>query len=163
MEENGQTGALDAVPDAPRGVFRTTVDDKGRLKLPAAIAEYFQGLGEKKVFITTLDLTEVRIYLLSGWRRVEKFLEVPGSDFADRQDLAVIASTYGKDDELDGQGRLTLPAELRKELGLEKDEVRLWWYQGHLKLLSSAESQRRVEAAKQNLAAKVQAQQAKGL
>ena len=82
MEENGQAGASIATPDAPRGVFRVTVDDKGPLKLPAAISEYLQGLGERKVFITTLDTKEVRIYPLSAWRRTEKLLEEPGEDFA---------------------------------------------------------------------------------
>jgi MraZ protein len=163
LEGNGLTGALSATPDAPRGVFKVTVDDKGRLKLPAAIVEYLQGLGEKKVFITTLDEKEVRIYPLSSWRRTEKLLEEPGEDFADRQDLAMIASNYGKDDELDGQGRLTLPADLRKELGLEKDEARLRCYQGHLKLVSSQEHERRLEAAKVNLDGKLRALQVKGL
>jgi MraZ protein len=163
LEEIGLTGAPSATPDAPRGVFKVTVDDKGRLKLPAAIVEYLQGLGEKKVFITTLDEKEVRIYPLSAWRRTEKLLEEPGEDFADRQDLAMIASNYGKDDELDGQGRLTLPADLRKELGLEKDEARLRCYQGHLKLVSSQEHERRLEAAKTNLDGKLRALQVKGL
>lgn len=163
MEENGQAGASNVTPDAPRGVFRVTVDDKGRLKLPAAIAEYLQGLGENKVFITTLDTKEVRIYPLSVWRRTEKLLEEPGEDFSHRQDLAMIASNYGKDDELDGQGRLTLPGDLRKELGLEKDEARLRCYQGHLKLVSSLEHERRLEAAKANLDDKLKALQVKGL
>ncbi len=163
MEENGKAEESIATLDAPRGAFRTTVDEKGRLKLPAAIAEYFQGLGEKRVFITTLDLKEVRIYPLSGWRKLEKFLEDPAPDASDRQDLAEIASEYGKDDELDGQGRLTLPGRLRKELGLEKDEVALRWYRGHLKLVSSIENERRLEAAKENLANKVKALQVNGL
>jgi MraZ protein len=163
LEQNGQAGASNAPPDAPRGVFRVTIDDKGRLKLPAVIAEYLQGLGEKQVFITTLDTKEVRIYPLSAWRRAEKLLEEPGEDFAYRQDLAMIASNYGKDDELDGQGRLTLPGDLRKELGLEKDEARLRCSQGHLKLVSSQEHERRLEAAKANLDDKLKALQVKGL
>ncbi len=163
MEENGQPGASNATPDAPRGVFKVSIDDKGRLKLPAAITEYLQGLGENKVFITTLDVKEVRIYPLSVWRRTEKLLEEPGEDFALRQDLAMIASNYGKDDELDQQGRLTLPGDLRKELGLEKDEARLRWYQGHLKLVSGQEHERRLEAAKANLDFKLKALQVKGL
>ena len=163
MEENGQAGALDATPDAPRGVFRVTVDDKGRLKLPAVFVEYLQDIKEKKVFITTLDTKEVRIYPLSAWKRTEKLLEEPGDDIAERQDLAMIASSYGKDDELDGQGRLTLPGDLRKELGLEKDEARLRWFQGHLKLVSGQEHERRLEAAKWNLGDKVKALQIKGL
>jgi len=162
LEENGQLGAISATSDAPRGVFKVTVDDKGRLKLPSAFVEYLQGLGEKKVFITTLDTKEVRIYPLSAWRRTEKLLEEPGDDFAERQDLAMIASSYGKDDELDGQGRLTLPGDLRKELGLEKEEARLRWFQGHLKLVSSQEHDRRLDAAKDNLSHKVKALQVKG-
>ena len=75
----------------------------------------------------------------------------------------MIASHYGKDDELDGQGRLTLPGDLRKELGLEKDEARLRCYQGHLKLVSGAEHDRRLEAAKTNLDGKLKALQVKGL
>ncbi len=163
MEENGQAGALNATPDAPRGVFKVSIDEKGRLKLPSVVVEYLQGLGEKKVFITTLDTKEVRIYPLSVWRRTEKLLEEPGEDFAHRQDLAMIASNYGKDDELDQQGRLTLPGDLRKELGLEKDEARLRCYQGHLKLVSGLEHERRLEAAKANLDYKLKALQVKGL
>lgn len=163
MEEIGQPGTSSAIPDAPRGVFKVSIDDKGRLKLPAAITEYLQGLGENKVFITTLDVKEVRIYPLSVWRRTERLLEEPGEDFAFRQDLAMIASSYGKDDELDQQGRLTLPGDLRKELGLEKDEARLRWYQGHLKLVSGQEHERRLEAAKANLDFKLKALQVKGL
>ncbi len=75
----------------------------------------------------------------------------------------MIASTYGKDDELDQQGRLTLPGDLRKELGLEKDEARLRWFQGHLKLVSGLEHERRLEAAKANLDYKLKALQVKGL
>ncbi len=163
MEENGQSGESNVTPDAPRGVFKVSVDEKGRLKLPALIVEYFQALGEKKVFITTLDIKEVRIYPVSVWRKTEKLLEEPGEDFAHRQDLAMIASSYGKDDELDQQGRLTLPGDLRRELGLEKDEARLRWYQGHLKLVSGQEHERRLEAAKANLDYKLKALQVKGL
>lgn len=154
---------VQTIPDAPRGVFRATIDEKGRLKLPAAFVEYLQSIGERRVFITTLDTKEVRIYPLSAWRRTERLLEEPGEDFAERQDLAMIASTYGKDDELDGQGRLTLPGDLRKELGLEKDEARLRWFQGHLKLVSGVEHERRLEAAKENLNHKVKVLQVKGL
>lgn len=151
------------VRDAPRGIFRVTVDDKGRLKLPAAITEYLQGIGETKVFITTLDIKEVRIYPLSVWRKKEALLDGAGEDVARNEDVAMIAAEYGKDDELDSQGRLTLPGNLRKELGLEKDEARLRCYQGHLRLVSSAEHERRLGAAKTNLDEKLKALQVKGL
>ena len=100
---------------------------------------------------------------MSAWKEAEKLLQEPGDDFSERQDLALVASSYGKDDELDAQGRLTLPGDLRKELGLEKDETRLRCYQGHLKLVSSQEHERRLEAAKTNLDDKLKALQKKGL
>ena len=85
VEELGQAASQVSepkpVPDAPRGVFRAAVDDKGRLKLPASIVQYLEALGERKVFITTLDEAEARIYPLSVWRETEKMLQEPGDDF----------------------------------------------------------------------------------
>jgi MraZ protein len=154
LEENGNPGVVQTRPDAPRGVFKVSVDDKGRLKLPAAMLEYLQALGEIKVFITTLDLKEVRIYPLSAWKEVEKWLEEPGPNAAARRDLAWVAANYGKDDELDAQGRLTLPGDLRKEMSLEKDETRARWSKGHLKLVSSRQHEVVMTAAKTDLDAK---------
>jgi DNA-binding transcriptional regulator/RsmH inhibitor MraZ len=154
VEENGNPGVVQTRPDAPRGVFKVSVDEKGRLKLPAAIVEHLQALGEIKVFITTLDLKEVRIYPLSVWKGVEKWLEEPGPEAEARRDLGLVAASYGKDDELDAQGRLTLPGDLRKEMGLEKDETRARWSRGHLKLVSSREHDVLLAAAKANLEAK---------
>ena len=149
--------------DAPRGVFRVSVDDKGRLKLPASIVQYLEGLGERKVFITTLDEAEARIYPLSVWRETEKMLQEPGEDFDARSDIALIAANYGQDTDVDAQGRVTLPADLRKILGLEGDEVRLRCFQGRINVLRSSEYERRLEAAKAGLSEKLKAQQKKGL
>jgi MraZ protein len=162
--EIGNSEAGVAELDAPRGFFKVSVDDKGRLKLPTAIVEYLQGLGFSKFFITTLDLKEVRIYPLPAWKETEKMLYRPGGDDFDmRQDLALVAYNYGKDEELDAQGRLTLPADLRKELGLEKDETRVRWYQGYLKLVSSREHEQRMAAARTGLDGKYKAVQNQGI
>ena len=163
MESNGKSGAPTAAPDAPRGVFRVTVDEKGRLKLPAAIAQYLESLGERKVFITTLDKVHARIYPLSVWRETEKMLEEPGEDFELREDLALIAANYGLDTEIDAQGRVTLPPDLRKELGLEKDEVRLRCYQGRVDIHGSQAYDRRLAEAVADLPNKFKALQKTGL
>ena len=163
MAEIGQPESPVAAEDAPRGVFRVSVDDKGRLKLPASIVQYLENLGERKVFITTLDESEARIYPLSVWRETEKILQEPGDDFDDRNDVALVAANYGQDAEIDAQGRVTLPGELRKTLGLEGDEVRLRCFQGRINLLRSTEYERRLEVAKAGLASKLKALQKKGL
>jgi len=163
VEENGSSASSTTAQDAPRGVFRVSVDEKGRLKLPALIVQYLEGLGERKVFITTLDESEARIYPLSVWRETEKMLQEPGDDFDDRNDVALVAANYGQDTDIDAQGRVTLPGDLRKVSGLEGDEVRLRCFQGRINVLRSTEYDRRLETAKANLGDKLRALQKKGL
>jgi DNA-binding transcriptional regulator/RsmH inhibitor MraZ len=151
LEENGKILSPTA-PDAPSGVFRVTVDEKGRLKLPADIVEYLDGFKEqRKVFITTFDGAEARLYPIPTWRETQKALQEPGDDFEYRESLAMLAADNGQNVVIDGQGRLTLPAELRKAMSLEGDEVRLRCHQGRINMLGSAEYERRLAAAKTHL------------
>ena len=78
-EENGLTSTATPV-EAPRGFFSARVDEKGRLKLPAAITQYLGALGENKVFVTTLNGSTARIYPISAWRQTENVLEEAGED-----------------------------------------------------------------------------------
>jgi len=163
VEVNGQIAPPPA-PDAPRGVFRVSVDDKGRLKLPTSLVEYLEKFKEeRKVFITTFDESEARLYPISVWRETEKMLQEPGDDFDDRDSLALVAANYGQDVDVDAQGRLTLPGDLRKKLGLEGDEVRLHCFQSRINILASGEWERRLAAAKTNLPEKLKALKRKGL
>ena len=115
-----------AVPvDAPRGVLSARVDEKGRLKLPSSMVQYLDGFGERKVFITTLNGKTARIYPISIWKRTEAALEESDEDSDVRDDLAFIANHYGADDEIDGQGRVLVPTELRRTLKLENEQVYL--------------------------------------
>jgi MraZ protein len=137
VEENGQI--VPASGGAPNGVFAVTVDEKGRLKLPASMLAYLEGFEEeRKVFITTFDESEARIYPISVWRETEKSSRSPGDDFEAIGCVGVVAANYGKDVDVDAQGRLTLPDTLRKTLGLEKDEVRLHCFQNRINILSSS-------------------------
>jgi MraZ protein len=164
VDSIGQSDSPNPALDAPRGVFRVACDDKGRLKLPTALVQYLEGFKEeRKVFITTFDESEARLYPISVWRETEKLLQEPGDDFDDRDALALVAANYGQDADVDAQGRVTLPAELRKTLGLEGDEVRLQCFQRRVNIFSSKEWERRLGAAKTNLPEKVKAAKRKGL
>jgi MraZ protein len=123
-DESGQAGET-AMVDAPRGVLSARVDEKGRLKLPSSIVQYLDGFGERKVFITTLNVKTARIYPISVWKRTEAILEESADDSDVRDDLAFIAYHYGADDEIDGQGRVLVPTELRRTLKLENEQVYL--------------------------------------
>ncbi|MBV9406178.1 MAG: hypothetical protein JO211_12610 [Acidobacteriaceae bacterium] len=149
--------------EAPRGTLPARVDEKGRLKLPAAVAQYLEAIGERKVFVTTLNISTALIYPISAWRETERMLQEPGEDAESRADVAFIANHYGEDAEVDAQGRVLVPTTLRRELELERDDVHLLWYKQRIEVLGSKVYEQRLAKAKTNLAEKVAALEKKGL
>lgn len=117
---------------APRGFHAARVDDKGRLKLPANFQEYFSGLADKDFFVTTMGRGIVRIYPNSVWEHNEKFFGEYTADPKAAQRLAFMANAYGGDVQIDGQGRMLLPAKLRQKLELENSAVQLLFYRGRV-------------------------------
>ena len=162
VEENGQVKPSLAV-EAPRGALAGRVDEKGRLKLPAAMAQYLGELGEQKVFVTTLNISTALIYPISVWRETEKLLEEPGDDAEVKADLAFIANHYGEDVEIDAQGRVLMPTTLRRDLELERDDVHLLFYKQRIEVIGSKVYGQRLADAKTNLPEKLQALGKKGL
>jgi MraZ protein len=161
VAESDQNSAI--AVEAPRGTLNGRVDEKGRLKLPSALAQYLESLGERKVFITTLNISTALIYPISVWRETEKMLQEPGEDADVRADLAMVANHYGEDAEIDGQGRVLMPTNLRRELELEKDDVHLLCYKGRIEVLGSKVYDQRLNSAKANLAQKLSSLEKKGL
>lgn len=162
MEASGQPDAP-ATVDAPLGTLSGRVDEKGRLKLPAAVVQYLESRGERRVFVTTLNISTALIYPISVWRETEKMLQEPGDDADARADVAFIANHYGEDTEIDAQGRVLVPTTLRRELELEKDDVHLLWYKQRIEIFGSRMYDQRLAKARTNLAEKVAALERKGL
>jgi MraZ protein len=111
------------MPEPPLSIAQARVDDKGRLKLPAEFAGYLKDIGVNKVFVTTVDLELVRIYPTSLWNANEILAENAGELKEDVDDLVYLAKFYGGNSDIDPQGRVLIPAELRKELSLESQPV----------------------------------------
>ena len=149
--------------EAPRGTLSGRVDEKGRLKLPAAVAQYLDGFGERKVFVTTLNTSTALIYPISVWRGTETMLQEPGDDADLRSDVAFIANHYGEDTEIDAQGRVLLPTTLRRDLELERDDVHLLCFKQRIEIFGSKVYAERLEAAKSGLGEKLRALEKKGL
>jgi len=162
VEEAGHSNAPKAV-EAPRGTLSGRVDEKGRLKLPAAIVQYLEALGDKKVFVTTLNTSTALIYPISVWRETEAMLQEPGEDADLRSDVAFVANHYGEDTEIDGQGRVLLPTTLRRDLELERDDVHVLCFKQRIEIFGSKVYAQRLEAAKSGLADKLKALEKKGL
>ena len=132
----------------PRGTYSARVDDKGRLKLPAAFHKYLTESGAVKVFVTSFDKRIGKIYPIPVWKEIETRLEAGNGNGRKGKALLFVANDLGGDAEVDAQGRMLLPSELRQELRVENDQVRLNYYRGAIQFLSSAvyqEEKRRAE------------------
>ena len=169
MEEvavkNGVLGSGGGVPaiEPPHSIAQARVDDKGRLKLPAEFWEYLKQLSVEKVFITTIDLELARIYPIPVWKSNE-FLFANSGDLAElADDVAYIAKYFGGDSEIDAQGRVLMPAALRKELSLEAQPVWLDCYNGRINVAGKAIHEARFHRAMANLGEKVKTLEKKGL
>lgn len=102
------------------GEYEHTLDDKGRLIMPARFREE---LGLRFVVTRGLDRC-LFVYPLSGWTRLveEKLQALPLGKTEARAFVRTLMSG-ATECELDKQGRIMLPANLRAYAGLEKDAV----------------------------------------
>jgi MraZ protein len=159
VEEQPQTTPV----DPPRGFFSAHVDEKGRLKLPVELQQYFTAIGDEKYFVTSVDDRIARIYPISAWKGNEKVLEELATENPDAAEaLAFIANDYGAEAKVDGQGRITLPTDLRRGLALENQEVRLDCSMGAVNIYSKTEYEARKQKAKDLLAEKLKSARLKG-
>jgi MraZ protein len=106
-----------------RGNYPTRTDDKGRLKVPAdfkRVADEKYG-GSGKFYITSWDGGDAHVYPMDEWEKNER--EILAKPFSDprRKKFLLVTSYYGQEVEMDGQGRLLLPALLREKANLKGD------------------------------------------
>ena len=161
-EENGLISTAPSV-EAPRGFLSARVDEKGRLKLPAAITQYLGALGEHKVFVTTLNGSTARIYPISAWLQTENMLEEAGEDADVREDVAFIAYHFGADSEIDPQGRVLVPTDLRRALKLENEQVYLRCFKQRIDVIGREVYEQRLTKAMEGLGEKLQGLEKRGL
>jgi MraZ protein len=96
-----------------RGNYLATVDDKGRLKIPADFLEVLRKAG-KKFYVTSAKGDRAWIYPLRSWEEIEKKLAKLPSNNAAKQKFLERTNYYGQVVELDGQGRILVPPVLRE-------------------------------------------------
>ena len=147
---DGYNNLVTAEP--PHSIVQASVDEKGRLKLPAEFLEYLEALKVTKVFITTFDLRQARIYPMSVWKVNEALFHSSGENAGAAERLAFLAKVYGGDAEIDKSGRVLLPAKLREALGLEKQPVWLDEYHGRINVVSEKIYDERMQLAQANMA-----------
>jgi MraZ protein len=125
--------------------------------------KFLSGFGEQRVFITSLDEVTARIYPITVWRENEKILAASTDDPEGAEDIAFMANDLGADSDLDVQGRVLVPTELRRQLGLESKPVWLECYQDGINIFNEAVYESRKARARENRAEKLSAFRKKGL
>ena len=104
-----------------RGSAPARIDDKGRLKVPTMFRGVIQDQQGPDVFVTSVTGESVLIYPMAVWLDMErKLLAMPGNHpsrlkFLDR------VNYFGQAAELDGQGRVVIPAHLRESASIVGD------------------------------------------
>jgi MraZ protein len=149
--------------NAPLGLHAAKVDEKGRLKLPTDFQQFFAKLQVTELFVTSLDRHIASIYTLPGWRQAEAFLENYAADPETADDVLFNAADLGGQAEIDNQGRLLVPANLRRELAIENSPVRLKAVGTRIDILSDQMYEARKERAKAAGSAAVTALRKAGL
>ncbi len=105
-----------------RGSYQASIDDKGRLKLPARLKAQLEEWYGAKVFVTSLGPQELRVYPLAVWEELERrFLARPSLDPLVQRLLE--HANYGQEDEVDAQGRVLVPSLLREVIGVAGEVV----------------------------------------
>jgi MraZ protein len=136
--------------DSPLGMYPGRLDDRGRLKLPAKFLQYFEDLRETRLFVTSLDRRIAQIYTIPAWRETEKWLANHRADAKAARNAAFNAADLGAEAEIDSQGRILFSTDLRRELGIENQPVRLYAYRTRIEVLSDKIYQERRGEASAN-------------
>ncbi len=104
-----------------RGNHKARVDEKGRLKIPAAYKTRVDEVYGPEFFITSYDGTRAILFPMKEWEKKEALLEkMPSTDQA-KIDFLDVTSFYGGVATMDDQGRVLLPAVLREKAKLVGD------------------------------------------
>jgi MraZ protein len=96
-----------------RGNTPATVDEKGRLKIPAAFLQELKEHGDR-FYVTSEDGIRSRIYPMKAWGEIEeKLAKIPSYNKA-KEKFLTRTNYYGQAVEMDGQGRILIPSVLRE-------------------------------------------------
>jgi len=109
-----------------RGNHQYSVDDKGRVAIPARFREALSGLQDERLVVTNFKRRGrpcLDVHPLSGWQR---FLEKVGAQKRFSPRIAAFEDWYvggAHDVQVDAQGRILVPHILREYAKLEREVI----------------------------------------
>ena len=117
-----------------RGNHPAKIDEKGRLKLPAAFKALVESAAVNEFYVTSVEGDFAQVWPLPEWqKREDRLAESSEFDEAARKYLAR-TSYWGQQVEMDSQSRIVLPQLLRKAAGLDDVEVTVIGMRDHIEV-----------------------------
>jgi MraZ protein len=104
-----------------RGNHPAKVDEKGRLKVPAAFKQLMDAANVTQFYITSVDGKSAEIWPLPEWEKREAQLAESSTLDDAVQKYLTLTSYYGQQVEMDSQARLLLPQILRSTASLDAE------------------------------------------
>jgi MraZ protein len=104
-----------------RGNHPTRVDEKGRLKVPAEFKRVVDEKYGTQFYITSLDGKSALIYPFEEWQRLEEKLSRLSTFNPTKKKFLNRTNYYGQVVEMDGHGRVLIPALLRDSADIKGD------------------------------------------
>jgi MraZ protein len=107
-----------------RGTHLYSVDDKGRVAIPARFIKVLSGLQDECLVVTRFKRRNrpcLDVYPLSAWQRFEEKI---AAEKRFNKKLAAFESWYvgaAQDVQVDGQGRMLIPPTLRKHAQIARE------------------------------------------
>ncbi|MFQ5723261.1 MAG: division/cell wall cluster transcriptional repressor MraZ [Terriglobia bacterium] len=129
-----------------RGSYAARVDEKGRLKIPAAFLAPIRENYSGQFFVTATTGQFARIYPIEVWSDIEERLSRVSSTNRAKKKFLNLVSYYGQVVSLDKQGRVLIPSVLRESAAV-KGEVQVV---GSLTYLDVWNHQRFLEEIRKN-------------
>lgn len=106
-----------------RGVATLNLDSKGRLAVPSRYRDALIGHGAGRIVVTADPSQCLLLFPLPEWEPIEKKLNSLSSFNPQTRSLQRLLVGNAADLEMDGAGRVLLPAMLRQFAALEKTVV----------------------------------------
>ena len=120
--------------DRLRGSAETTVDEKGRFKVPSVFRTPIEETFGSEFFLTSISGVDVLVFPMPVWNAVEEKLAAMPAIHRAKAKFQERLNTYGQVARMDAQGRLLVPSLLREVSGIEGDALVLG-QTDHLKLV----------------------------
>ena len=112
-----------------RGNYTVRMDEKGRIKLPAAYRRYVDEHYGPEFYVTSLTGECARLYPMKEWLAIEEKLQAAGTMDAAVRKFLDRTNYYGQLAEMDAQGRILVHPLLRQSAELTGDVAVLGYLQ----------------------------------